>query len=510
MSDAAPLSRHPEGSLRELLTVALPLMISTGSHSVMIFCDRLFLTRVGKAELGAALSGGIVQWSLLAIPLGTLGYASTFVSQYVGAGDDRGARAAVWQSFWMGLVTGCLLLTAVPAAGWIFDRFDHPPTLRQMEAQYFAILLFAGLPRLAIGAFFCHYAGRGRTTVPMLAGLVGNAANIAISYTLIFGKAGLPAMGLAGAAWGTVIASVFELIFYGLYIVARERETLPLWWQTRAFQPRLAGRLISFGLPSGLQMASDAFTISIALLLIGNLGEDAMAATTLTFSLNAIVFVPLIGLGMAVGTIVGHRIGAERPKLARRSVRLACLIGFAMMGTFALACVVAPDLVLWPYDAYGREEFLEVRPTVVTLLRYLAAFALFDTLAVLMGFAIRGAGDTRFSLWLLVFTGWGLLVAPLWTLAKTERLTLDLCWLTLTAVIAVQGVAFTLRYLGGKWESMSVREPEPFPPGLASERVAPRDDTAAPDATSPTASPLAGDEPTEPAAQPSDPKNGEG
>ena len=456
---SGPLSPHPEGSLAELLTLAVPLMLSTGSHSLMQWFDRLFLTRLGNDELGAAFSAGMMLWSIIAIPLGTLGYASTFVAQYHGAGDDGAARSSVWQSFWLSLVAGSLLLGFIPLAGPIFRWIGHAESMQRFEVQYFVVVMTTLPLRLVIGSFFCHFSGRGENVVPMTAAIVGNAVNIALTWALVFGRFGLPELGMVGAAWGTVIASVIELLFYFAFIALARPETVPAWWRTRRFDWTLSRRLLRFGLPNGVQMFSDAMAFTVALQLVGTIGPDELAATTIALSTNGVVFVPLIGLGMATGTIVGHRIGAGRPAAARSTVRLSVAFGLLMMGTFAALCLLAPQLILWPYARYGGAEFTRIEPLLVTLLRFLAAFALFDSLAVIMGSTIRGAGDTRYSLIVLTVTGWGVLTLPIVLMWWTGTLTLLRCWTVLTLTIAVQGACFTLRYLSGRWMGMSVIGP---------------------------------------------------
>lgn len=441
------------------MAVALPLMISTGSHSLMQACDRLFLTAVGTDELGAAFSAGMLNWTLLSIPLATLGYAATFVSQYHGAGEDEAARASVWQSFWLALVVSVPLLAVAPFAESIFRVIGHEPRLQELEATYFRIMIFALPLRLLIGSFFCHFSGRGENVVPMTAAIIGNGFNIALTYALVFGTLGTQPLGLSGAAYGTVAATVLELVFYLAFIALRRPHTLPSWWRSRRFDRGLSLRLLRFGLPNGVQMFSDALAFTIALQVVGTIGPDELAATTIALSTNGVVFVPLIGLGMATGTIVGHRIGAKRPESAVRSVRLAAGFGLLMMGTFAAVCIFLPEAILWPYEQFGGAKFTPLRPLLLVLLRFLAAFALFDSLAVVMGFAIRGAGDTRFSLLVLTAAGWGLLTLPILAMAMFDQLTLFRCWTMLTLTVAAQGVAFTLRFLGGKWKSMSVMEP---------------------------------------------------
>ena len=129
-----------------------------------------------------------------------------------------------------------------------------------------------------------------------------------------------------------------------------------------------------------------------------------------------------------------------------------------MMGSFATCCLLLPDVIVSPYDSFGGEEFPAVRPTLVVLLRYLAAFALFDALAVLLGCAIRGAGDTRFSLYVLTLMGWGVMVTPLVALSSLGELTLSRCWTALTVAIAAQGLTFLWRFTSGRWKDKTLVE----------------------------------------------------
>ena len=455
------LTRHREGSLAELLAIALPLMVSTGSHSLMVFFDRLFLTGVGKAEISASLFAGLLSWTVLAIPLGTLGYVTTFVSQYHGAGDDRAARASVWQAIYLGLLLTVAMYAVIPFSHAIFGWIDHEAPLPRLEADYFQIIMLATGPRLLIGAFFCHFSGRGETSIPMAAGLFGNVSNIGFTYLLVFGIGGFPRLGLTGAAWGTALATILELLFYFAFIAVARPETVSEWWAARGLDLNRCRRLVRFGLPAGLQMFSDASAFTVSLMFVGRLGEDAAAATTLALSINGVVFVPLIGLGMAVGTIVGHRVGAGRPEAAVATVWQATRFGVGMMGLFALCCLFAPQTVLWPFEAFGGSDFASLKPTMTTLFRFMAAFAIFDSLAVVHGAAIRGAGDTFFSLVVLVLAGWLLLALPITLLSLADALTLNRCWFALTGTIAAQGLIFLVRFLRGRWKSMTVLESTP-------------------------------------------------
>src|SRR5262249_47768070 len=148
-------------------------------------------------------------------------------------------------------------------------------------------------------------------------------------------------------------------------------------------------------LPAGFQQFLDIACWSVFVQLVGGMGTDQLSAMSLIFNLNALVFIPLLGLGTAVTTLVGHRIGEGRPQLAVRTTWLAVALAMIYSALFAGVYVLAPDLILRPY---GLAKHPEVHSLVVFCLRFVAAYALFDAMAVIFNSAIRGAGDTRFAM----------------------------------------------------------------------------------------------------------------
>jgi MATE family multidrug resistance protein len=173
-------------------------------------------------------------------------------------------------------------------------------------------------------------------------------------------------------------------------------------------------------------------------------------------------FIPMFGMGTALMTLVGRRIGERRPDLAVRTTRYAFNISAAYMLVFAALYLGLPDLMLIPYGGAGNaESFEQVRPIVVTLLRFVAAYSFFDAMAIIYGSAIRGAGDTTFSLWWTGSTGWLLMVVPAFVVyfaLESPAHRLIGCWTAATFYIVVVGIGFALRFRGGKWQAMSVIE----------------------------------------------------
>jgi MATE family multidrug resistance protein len=161
----------------------------------------------------------------------------------------------------------------------------------------------------------------------------------------------------------------------------------------------------------------DIAGFSVFVFVIGSLGARELAATSLAFNLNTLAFVPLIGIGIAVMTLVGNRVGEGRPELAVKTTWTAFTLSAVWMIGFAIVYLCFPDTILAPYKASGNtsaEEFAAIRETVIVLLQFVSAYCFFDAMLVIFSNAVRGAGDTRFPMLITFVCCWFVMVLPTW------------------------------------------------------------------------------------------------
>ena len=151
-----------------------------------------------------------------------------------------------------------------------------------------------------------------------------------------------------------------------------------------------------FGLPNGLMVALDALAFTGFTFIVGRFGEAELAATNITFTLNIVVILPVLGIGQAVEVLVGRRLGEERPDLAERSTWTGFLLAWAVMAVVAVTYVTVPDLLLLPFRNAADPAAGAAADVARVLLRFVAAYCLFDSANLVFSFALRGAGDTRF------------------------------------------------------------------------------------------------------------------
>lgn len=476
------------GSYRELLAIAVPMILSSGTQSLMHVIDRIFLTWYSESAVAAALPAGILFWSCLSLPFGIVSYANAFVAQYDGARQPTRAASCVWQAAYFAIVCGIILMIPAFWSEWLFRGIGHQTAVQALEVEYFSWICLGAIPALLSTALSCFFSGRGQTKLVLLVNAMSMVVNVVLDYVMIFGYGPVPRWGMAGAAIATNLANLFAaLCFIGLLTRRDARVTYGFWKHWR-YDRVLMCDLFKFGGPSGLQMFLDVAGFAAFMMMIGWIGQRELAATNIAFNLNTLAFIPVIGVGIAVSTLVGHRIGEGRPEIAEKSVRKGFVLAGGIMLMFGAIYTLAPQVLLAPYE-YGanqslteaaktevhaddsataaatKPDFAEVRAVVIILLRFVAVYSFFDAMAIIFGSAIRAAGDTVFSMLVTFLCAWGLLVMPTYLTwqylgANHERELLFWSWIWCSVYVTTLGFIYVARFAGGKWKQMSVIEPE--------------------------------------------------
>ena len=443
-----------------MLRLAIPLIVSTASWSVMNFVDRMFLSWYSTDAMAAAMPAGMIHFALVCFPLGVASYVNTFVAQYNGAGHPKRIGAVVWQGARVGLICVPLFLCIIPLAPWMFHLAGHKPQLAALEILYFQTVALGAGAEVMAGALLSFFTGLGKNHVVMIVDTSASVINAVLAYGWVFGHFGLPALGIEGAAWATVVSLWLRVVAYAAWMMLPQYRRPYGLWTGRHFDAALFMRLLRFGGPTGLQLLADVGGFTVFLMLVGTLGPEAMAATTLAFTVNALAFVPMLGLGIALSMIVGEQLGRNDPALAARATWTSLCIAEIYMGAMAAVYVLLPDLLLVGYAAAtSPAQFAHLRAVTVVLLRFVAAYCVFDALSVVFVGALEGAGDTRFLLISLlsispvplVVVGLGIHYAH-WGLLP--------CWVVVTIWVSTLGLVFGARFLQGRWRDMRVIEPE--------------------------------------------------
>lgn len=495
------MMRTLKQDLKEVMSTAWPLMLSTGLFSVTLFVDRMLLYKSSEGAAAAAMTAGVVAWSLTCLPMGICGYTNTFVAQYLAAKRPDRAMQFVFQGLWLALAVLPILVLFAFFSRQFFLLVGHADTLATMESEYFKWLVPASASSILSAALVGLYAGSGRTRVLLISDVVATTLNIILDYLLIFGLMGFPKWGTAGAAMASSIAITLKLLVLIYFafpdlvrgvVRSRNPETgkldsidqliaeLPhtsikadptpagnilgsaqrLVRGGRGVQWRLMRQLIDYGWPAGVSVVAESWSFTIIMMIVGQLGEQAAAATTLALGVNIIAFIPLVGLGTAVGVLVGKYLVLEERETARRIVFSGLLIGIAYSLIYVVLYGGFPDFAMTVY-AFDVDpaRFEEMRPVLRPLLYFIAGYCVFDAFQIVYVGALKGAGDTYFVLGGHVVAGVSTVIGSLIVRYFTGWNSLYYWWGVITVWVILLAVIFTGRYLQGGWQSKRVIDP---------------------------------------------------
>jgi MATE family multidrug resistance protein len=391
------------GGVGEVLAIGYPLILSQASFTVQIFVDRLLLTWYSPSAVAGAVTGLFATWAFMGLCIGTGAYLTTFVAQYLGSGRPERVGPAIGQGLYFALLAGVVGPALVPALGGVFVLAGHDPALQQYEMAYSRVLLLGTFPIVLMATLSSFFAGRGRTLVIMLVNIVATLVNA------------------------------------------------------------LLVRLLRYGLPAGLQYSMEILAFAVFLLIVGRIGTAPLAAISIAFNLTAIVFRPMLGLGLAVSSVVGRHLGADRPDFAERAVWSAFGVSLVYMTACGLLYLFGGDLLLAPYAAGADPAaFAEVGPLTVVLLRFVAFYSIFDMMNVIFSAGLRGAGDTAFPFGVTVSMGWLVMILPAYFWCTRGGGGIYAAWVTATAYVFGAGMLMFLRFRRGGWKRLRVVEP-PLP-----------------------------------------------
>lgn len=447
--------------MRQLLDVAFPLIMSTGSYSVMMFVDRMFLSWYSEEAIAASVPASMLNFSFVTFAMGTVMYTSTFVAQYSGAGRPDRIGTTIWQGLRLALIGGLMMPLLNFAAPTLFGWVGHDPEVQKLEIAYFRILNFVPLFQLSGSAFGCFYSGRGKTWPVMWMSISMCTLNGLLDYGLVLGNWGLPRMGIQGAGYTTLISSAVSVSIYAFLVFRPANDRMFGTWRHRRFEKTLFLRIVRFGAPSGFQFWLSITGFAIFVLLIGRIGKFELVASNMAQQVNMLGILPMIGIGMATSILVGRFQGAGRSDLAVRATMSALRLSMTYSVVMALCYITLPGLLLSPFT---MGESGVATPAITELatgiMRFMAIALVIDSLTIVLGGNLKGAGDTRYVMVVNAITSVFCLVLPTFLVIEVLHLTIYAAFAVMIVNLGVIAAVFIVRFRGGRWKTIRVIEEE--------------------------------------------------
>ena len=462
-------------SLKYMLQLAAPMVVTTVSFTIMQFVDRFMVSRLGTNALAAILPAGFVSFLPGGFAIGAMTSLNTFVSQSLGRGDRKTCANYYWQAIYMGLAYFIVVVAIMwPTAPWLFKLMGQPPAIIEMEVIYLRIILYAQIIAVINWASSQFFMGIHRPIITMCASLCGQAINVVANYILIFGKFGFPKMGIAGAGWGTFIGiTIAAGINLAVFLSGRMNKRFE---SRRALDIHLGkmADLLKVGLPAGFGlMVNVAFWGVILVGLVGRFGTDALAATSAVLAFTSLSVMPVVGMGTALTAAVGKTIGHGNKDLAMKQTSACLRVALTYMGLVGICFFLFRYelMTFWTTDPERDRGVIEAGADILICA---AVYQIFHAARTIYSGALRGAGDT---IWLAIISGAGAVII-LWLggaimAAAFPALGALGPWMAAALSIISVGLANRWRFKSKRWMHIDLfkhREPSvPLQNGAAAE-----------------------------------------
>jgi MATE family multidrug resistance protein len=380
-----------QSEFRKNLKVALPIMAGQLGQITVNVADNLMVGHLGAAALAAISLSIAIFVIFLVVGMGISFALPPLVANAHGANEPRRISRYFKHSLIVNLAFAGFSILCMELILPLLTFFGQDPEVVDLAAPYLRISAWSMIPIMFFQTFRCYSDGLSETVPPMIAMISGNVVNIFLNYVLIFGKLGMPALGVTGAAIGTLIS---RLVMIALIILLLKRWK-GLWQPIRQadykrYRKALFKRILDLGVPTSLQLFFEVSAFAAAALLMGMISKETQAAHQIAINLAAITFMVCTGMGMAATVRVGNQLGQANLQGARSA-------GFsAVIQTAAFMLVAAFIFILFrEYLPTMYIDDSEVISIASLLLIFAAVFQIPDGIQAVSLGMLRGIQDVK-------------------------------------------------------------------------------------------------------------------
>jgi len=418
MNSPIPSQRPLSLEVKNTLIIAAPLAGAYLAEISMIMIDHLMVGRLGALELAAVGLLGNVVFELLLFVTAVVSIVGVLVAHSRGAEDHAAIGGHVAQGLWVAFLLGVPATVACWFVGDALAPLGQDPLVIETGRAYVETLSWSILPAILFIALRAYTSAMSRAVPILVITIVTVVAKIPLTYVLVYGGLGVPALGVAGAGMATSIATWCMFLSLAWYV-----STTPglkehrVFGSLGSFNPKEIVEIFRLGLPIGGIALLEGGMFMAVVILMGVISTDALAANQAVMGWTSMTFVVSLALGEAAGIRVSHEMGAGRPDGARRAGFLAVGLGGMVMSCAALIFILFPRLLTGAFLDLGLPENDPVVDIAVGLFFIAAVFQLSDGLQAIAARALRGMRDTLVPMWIAALGYWVFGIGGGWVLA---------------------------------------------------------------------------------------------
>ena len=431
--------------------LAAPVMLGMLGHTFVSFVDNIMVGQLGTAELAAVSLGNSFMFIAMSLGIGFSTAITPLVAEADGANNFEKGKSAFKHGLFLCTVLGILLFLLVFFAKPLMYLMKQPVEVVELAIPYLDLVAFSLIPLIVFQGFKQFSDGLSLTKYPMYATILANLVNVGLNYIFIFGKFGMPAYGIVGAAYGTLV-SRFVMVAYIWWLLKGREKSKHFVTNIKFFvlDNAMIKKIINLGAPSAMQMFFEVAIFTAAIWLSGLLGKNPQAANQIALNLSSMTFMVAMGLSVASMIRVGNQKGLHQYFELRRIAFSLFLLGFVFAVIFGLMFLVFneffPKLYVDFDDAVNFKDNAEVVKIASQLLIAAAIFQISDSLQVIVLGALRGLQDVKIPT-IITFIAYWLIGFPIsWFLGKEEAYGSFGIWIGLLAGLTSAAILLFIRF----------------------------------------------------------------
>jgi MATE family multidrug resistance protein len=438
--------------IRSLLVIAAPLAAAYLAEIAMMITDMAIVGRLGSVQLAAVGLAGDLMIEVMLFGMAIVSIVGVLVAQSIGAGDAQSGAHHLRQGLWLAAalsIPGTLLCWNLMP---LLALTDQDPEVLAFGESYLQAVVWCFLPSLWFVVLRGFVAALSRLQSVMVITVAAVGLNAVLTYGLVFGAFGLPALGVAGAGWATTIVCWVMLAALAWHVTRAARfKPYRVFNTLGRLDLATCRQILVLGLPLGGLALMEGGLFAVTAILMGVLGAEALAANQIVITVIAATFVVAMALGEAAAIRVAYGFGAGDPAQAQRAGLLGIGLGVLVMAAAAVVFLAAPETLAGLFLDLGDPANREVVEVTAGLFVIAAVFQISDGVQAIASRALRGLRDTFAPMWIAGLGYWGFGIPGGYLLAFVFGYGASGLWWGLALGLSVTAAMLAWRFFRLSW-----------------------------------------------------------
>lgn len=441
---AAPVSQRLYSThIRALAKISVPIITGQIGWVLMGFFDNLMVGQVGYVSLAAAGITNSVFFLTVIFSMGVLMVVPTITAEKSLPGQRHTLKSLQQETLWLSQILGFFTFIILLIVYFNFDWLDQPPEVVKEAKPYYLIIAISVFPNTWFMGAKNLCDGYQKTTAPMVITFIALTLNVLLNWIFIFGK-GVPAMGLTGAGYATLISRIFMAVALTLYM--RNNLSIPgNHFKSLSVLPFKKWihlkEILKLGVPSGLQYFFEVAAFAYAAIMAGWLGAKELAAHQIGITLSALTYMFALGISTSASIIIGNAYGKQNAFKTKIAGYTALTLIATIMAVFSLVFLI----FRYPLARAFSDENSVVLFTAMILF-IVAIYQLFDGVQAVSLGILRGMRDVRYPMLMTLLSYWVISIPAGYLLAFKFGYGLQGLWAGLTLGLFCSAISLTLRF----------------------------------------------------------------